>query len=57
MKAGDDKLDGIEGKGMLELYAMKLVTGGVYFPIPWLFEPAKHQEDRTDYCLYCSFLH
>ena len=26
------------------------------FPDLWLYEPAKHTNDRADYCLDCSFL-
>ena len=28
----------------------------VHLPTPWLFEPAERPDDRTDYCLDCSFL-
>ena len=31
--------------------AMKRVAAGAHLPTPWLFEPAKRQDDRTDYCL------
>ena len=37
--------------GKLGTNAMKRVAAGAHLPIPWLFEPAKRPEDRTDYCL------
>ena len=38
-------------KGKLEAYAMKRVAAGAHLPTPWVFEPAKHPDDRADYCL------
>ena len=35
---------------------MKRVAAGAHLPTPWLFEPAKHTDDRANYCLDCSFL-
>ena len=35
---------------------MKRVAVGAPLPILWLFEPAKCQDDRADYCLDGSFL-
>ena len=43
-------------EGKLKAYAMKCVAAGAHFPIPWLFEPAKRQDDTADYYLDCSFL-
>ena len=36
---------------MLSAYAMNRVAAGAHLPSPWLFEPAKRPDDRTDYCL------
>ena len=33
---------------------MERVAAGTHFPTPWLFEPAKRSEDKTDYCLGSS---
>ena len=41
-------------KGKMEAYAMKCVAAGAHLPTPWLFEPAKRPDDRTDYCLRYS---
>ena len=35
---------------------MKRVAAGAHPPTHWLFEPAERPDDRTDYCLDCSFL-
>ena len=35
---------------------MKRVAAGAHLPSPWLFEPAKRPDDRTDYFPGCSFL-
>ena len=35
---------------------MKRVAAGAHLPTPWLFEPVKRPDDRTDYFLGCSFL-
>ena len=43
-------------KGKLGANAMKRVAAGADLPTPWLFEPAKSPDDKTDYCLGCSFL-
>ena len=43
------------GKGKLGANAMKHVAVGAHLPTPWLFEPAKHSDDRVDY-LDSSFL-
>ena len=40
----------------LGAHAMKRVAAGAHLRTPWLFEPAKHPDDRADYCLDCSFL-
>ena len=42
--------------GKLGANAMKRVAADAPLQTPWLFEPAKRQEDKTDYCLGCSFL-
>ena len=42
--------------GKLGAYAMKRVAAGAHLRTPWLFEPAERPDDRTDYCLDCSFL-
>ena len=34
---------------------MKRVAIGAHLPTPWLFEPAKPQDDRADYCRLLSF--
>ena len=34
---------------------MKRAAAGAHLPTPWLFEPPKRPDDRTDYCLDCSF--
>ena len=44
-------------KGKLEAYAMKRVTAGAHLSTPWLFEPARRPDDRSDYYMGCSFLH
>ena len=36
--------------------AMKRVAAGAHLLAPWLFEPVKCPEDRSDYCQDCSFL-
>ena len=38
-------------KGKLGAYAMKRVAAGIHLSTSWLFEPAKRQDDRADYCL------
>ena len=43
----------MEGKS--GVYAIMCVVAGAHLPIPWIFEPAKHQDDRADYCLGRSF--
>ena len=43
-------------KGKLGVYVMECVAAGAHLPTPWLFEAAKHRDDRADYCLDCSFL-
>ena len=30
---------------------MKRVAAGAHLPAPWLFQPSKRPDDRTDYCL------
>ena len=35
---------------------MKRVAAGAHLPTPWLFETAKHPDDRADYCLDSTFL-
>ena len=45
-----------KGKGNLGAYAMKRVAAGAHLPTLWLFEPAKRQDNRADYCLGCSSL-
>ena len=35
---------------------MKHLAAGAHLPKPWLVDPTKWPDDRTDYCLYCSFL-
>ena len=32
-------------------YVMKRVAASAHIQTPWLFEPAKQPNDRTDYCL------
>ena len=45
-----------EGKnGSWWANAMKRVAAGAHLPTPWIFEPAKHPDDRADNCLNCSF--
>ena len=41
----------LEGMKRKDERAMKRVAAGTYLPTPWLFEPAKHPDDRPDYCL------
>ena len=36
---------------------MNRVAAGAHLPTPWLFEPAKHPDDRADYCLYFTFVY
>ena len=43
-------------KGKLRANDMKHVATGAHLPTPWLFEPAKRPNDRTDHCLDSSFL-
>ena len=43
-------------EGKLGTNAMKRVAAVAHLPTPWLFELAKHPDDRADYCLDCSFL-
>ena len=45
-----------EGREKLGTNAMKRVAAGAHLPNPWLFEPAKHPDDRTDNSLGCSSL-
>ena len=35
---------------------MKRLAVDAHLPIPWIFEPAKRPDDRTDCCLGCSSL-
>ena len=42
-------------KEKLGAYVMKRVAAGAHLPTPWLFEPAERPDDKTDYCLDCSF--
>ena len=30
---------------------MERVAAGAHLPTPWLFEPAKRPDDKTNYCL------
>ena len=32
-------------------YAKKRIAAGAHLPTPWRFEPVKHPDDRTNYCL------
>ena len=46
----------IQEKEKLGAYGMKRVDACAHLPTACLFEPAKRQDDRADYCLGCSFL-
>ena len=39
---------GLKKKGKLGANAMKRAAAGAHLPTPWLFEPAKRQDDRAD---------
>ena len=43
-------------EGKLGTYTLERVAVGAHLPNPWLLGPAKRRDDRSDYCLDCSFL-
>ena len=45
-----------EKKEKLGANTMKCDAAGAHLQTPWFFEHAKCPDDRTDYCLGCSFL-
>ena len=42
--------------GKLGTPASQRVAAGAQLPTPWIFEPAKRPDDRTDYCLERPFI-
>ena len=40
-----------KGKRKLGAYGRGRIAAGAHLPTPWLFEPAKHPDDRADYCV------